>query len=59
MTNKKVLFILTDDQRFDTIHALGNQEIQTPHLDELVASGICFEQAHIPEGDQRGSLYAL
>ncbi|MBP1041463.1 sulfatase-like hydrolase/transferase [Vagococcus sp. BWB3-3] len=50
MTNKNVLFILTDDQRFDTIHALGNQEIQTPHLDELVASGISFEQAHIPGG---------
>ena len=31
-----VLFILTDDQRFDTIHALGNDEIQTPHLDKLV-----------------------
>ncbi|MFT5369138.1 MAG: arylsulfatase A-like enzyme, partial [Candidatus Latescibacterota bacterium] len=25
-----VLFFFTDDQRFDTIHALGNSEIQTP-----------------------------
>lgn len=50
MRKKNILFILTDDQRFDTIHALGNKEIQTPHLDELVASGISFEQAHIPGG---------
>lgn len=50
MTNKNIVFILTDDQRFDTIHALGNPDIQTPHLDELVASGISFEQAHIPGG---------
>ncbi len=31
--NKKqynVLVILTDDQRFNSIHALGNSEIQTP-----------------------------
>jgi arylsulfatase A-like enzyme len=29
-----VLFIVTDDQRFDTIHALGNDEIITPNLDK-------------------------
>lgn len=50
MTQMNLLFILTDDQRFDTIHALGNPDIQTPHLDELVANGTTFEQAHIPGG---------
>ncbi|MCF7838435.1 MAG: sulfatase-like hydrolase/transferase, partial [Candidatus Marinimicrobia bacterium] len=45
-----VLLFLTDDQRFDTIRALGNPEIQTPHLDALVASGTAFTQAHIPGG---------
>ena len=45
-----VLFILTDDQRFDTIAALGNTRIKTPNLDRLVASGTCFTQAHIPGG---------
>lgn len=45
---KNVLFILTDDQRFDTIAALGNQVIQTPHLDYLVENGMSFTQAHIP-----------
>ena len=30
-----VLLILTDDQRADTIGALGNPHIRTPNLDEL------------------------
>lgn len=51
MTEKpNVLFILADDQRFDTIHALGNEEIQTPNLDRLAAEGTAFTQAHIPGG---------
>ena len=45
-----VLFILADDQRFDTIHALGNEEIMTPNLDRLVAEGTAFTRAHIPGG---------
>jgi len=48
--NKKqynVLVILTDDQRFNTIHALGNSEVQTPNIDRLVNSGTTFTQAHI------------
>ena len=45
-----VLFILTDDQRAGTIHALGNEEIQTPHMDWLVHAGTSFVNAHIPGG---------
>ena len=45
-----VLLFFTDDQRFDTISALGNSEIQTPNLDALVASGTTFTRAHIPGG---------
>ena len=47
---KNVLFIVTDDQRFDTIHALGNPQISTPNLDRLAARGTAFMQAHIPSG---------
>jgi choline-sulfatase len=32
-----VLFLMTDQQRFDTIAALGNSKILTPNLDRLVA----------------------
>ncbi|MFI3212958.1 MAG: sulfatase-like hydrolase/transferase [Eubacteriales bacterium] len=45
-----ILFIVTDDQRYNTIHALGNEEIITPNLDRLVAMGTAFTQAHIPGG---------
>lgn len=41
-----VLFVLTDDQRFDTIRALGNTEIQTPTLDKLVERGFHFTNAY-------------
>ena len=42
-----ILFLLTDDQRHDTIAALGNDQIRTPHLDRLVASGVAFRKAYI------------
>jgi arylsulfatase A-like enzyme len=40
-----VLFLLTDDQRPDTIHALGNEAIETPHLDALAKRGVAFTRA--------------
>lgn len=45
-----ILFFFTDDQRFDTIHALGNNQIITPNMDRLVRNGTAFTQAHIPSG---------
>jgi arylsulfatase len=41
-----ILWICTDQQRWDTIHALGNPHIQTPNLDRLVKEGVAFEYAH-------------
>ena len=41
-----ILLITTDQQRFDTIAALGNQHIYTPHLDWLVDEGITFTRAY-------------
>ncbi|MFQ5732529.1 MAG: sulfatase-like hydrolase/transferase [Planctomycetaceae bacterium] len=40
-----VLFLLSDDQRPDTIAALGNPHIKTPHLDALVRRGTAFTRA--------------
>ncbi len=37
-----VLFFFTDDQRADTISALGNPHIQTPVIDSLVERGFVF-----------------
>lgn len=44
MPQPNVLFILSDDQRFDTIHALGQPHIQTPNLDDLVRRGVAFSR---------------
>ena len=43
-----VLLILTDDQRPDTIHALGNRLIETPNMDRLVREGSTFTRAVSP-----------
>ena len=45
-----VLFFFTDDQRFDTIGALGDPRVKTPNLDKLAARGTTFKHAHIPGG---------
>lgn len=41
-----VLFLFTDDQRADTIGALGNSVIKTPNLDRLVRTGFAFGNAY-------------
>jgi arylsulfatase A-like enzyme len=41
-----VLFLFTDDQRADTIAALGNPAIQTPNLDRLARAGFVFDNAY-------------
>jgi len=41
-----ILWICTDQQRYDTIHALGNDHIRTPNLDRLVAEGVAFTRAY-------------
>jgi arylsulfatase A-like enzyme len=46
-----ILFIFTDDQRADTIHALGNKFIRTPNLDRLVQKGTTFRRAYCLGGN--------
>src|SRR5438067_725125 len=41
-----LLFIFSDDQRYDTVHSLGNAEIQTLVLDSLVARGFHFDNVY-------------
>ena len=49
MTHRpNILLLFTDQQRFDTIAALGNPYIQTPTLDRLVAEGTSFTSAYTP-----------
>ena len=41
-TKDNILLITTDQQRFDTINAWGNQSIFTPHLNYMAAMGTSF-----------------
>jgi arylsulfatase A-like enzyme len=41
-----IVFIFTDDQRWDTVGALGNPEIHTPNVDRLVQRGFHFNNAY-------------
>ena len=54
-----VLLLVSDDQRPDTIAALGNKIIRTPNLDRLVRRGTAFTRAIAPDpvfGNARGYL---
>lgn len=41
-----ILLVVSDDQRPDTIHALGNAVVETPALDRLAAQGTSFTRAY-------------
>ena len=49
MTDERpnIIFIITDQQRFDTIQALGFDYMDTPNLDRLVNEGVTFTNCHI------------
>ncbi len=42
-----ILFLLTDDQRYDTLGCNGNSIIHTPHLDALARRGVSFDRAFV------------
>lgn len=42
-----IIFLLTDDQRYDAMGAMGNSIIQTPNMDKLAMAGILFQNAYV------------
>ncbi|MEO2014641.1 MAG: sulfatase-like hydrolase/transferase [Fuerstiella sp.] len=46
MPSPNILWLCTDQQRYDTIHSLGNDLIRTPNIDKLVDEGVAFTQAY-------------
>ena len=48
MNRPNILHVFTDQQRFDTIAALGNGIIKTPNLDRLCREGVAFTNAYTP-----------
>ena len=41
-----IIFIYTDDQRFDTVGVIGNNQVYTPNLDKLAFNGAVFSNTY-------------
>jgi len=46
LSKPNIMFIIADDQSYNTVHAYGNDEIRTPNIDRLAAEGITFTHAY-------------
>ncbi|MGB5821112.1 MAG: sulfatase [Saonia sp.] len=42
-----IIFLLTDDQRWDALGAMGNTIVKTPHLDQMAKNGLLFNNAYV------------
>ncbi len=42
-----IVLVVTDQQRYDTIAALGHPHVDTPNLDRLAREGVSFDQCHV------------
>ncbi|MEZ6114308.1 MAG: sulfatase-like hydrolase/transferase [Pirellulaceae bacterium] len=42
-----IIFIITDQQRFDTIRGLGFDYVDTPNLDRLIEEGVTYTDCHV------------
>lgn len=47
VSRPNIIFLLTDDQRWDTLGCYGNEIIHTPNLDELSRRGVTFDRAFV------------
>ena len=59
MAHTNLLFIFTDEQRYDTLAAYGNSRIQMPNLNRLASCSTVFERAYVTQPvctPSRGSL---
>ena len=44
-----LLFLFTDEQRYDTLGAYGNRLIETPHLNRLAETSTVFERTYVTQ----------
>lgn len=44
-----VVYIFTDQQRYDTMSVYGNDDIKTPNLNELAKNSIVFDKAYVSQ----------
>ena len=41
-----IVFLMTDDQRWDTLGCYGRTDVLTPHIDQLSEQGVTFDNAY-------------
>lgn len=59
-TRPNVVLVITDQQRFDSIAALGHDHVDTPNLDRLVNEGVAATNAYVASpscAPSRASLF--
>ncbi len=49
MSQPNLLFIFTDEQRFDTLACYGNQRIEMPNLNRLASQSVVFDRAYVSQ----------
>ncbi len=42
-----IIFLLTDDQRWDALGCMGNKILRTPNIDRIASEGVIFENAYV------------
>jgi arylsulfatase A-like enzyme len=59
-TRPNVIFILTDDQRFDSLSMTGQAVTETPNIDRLAEEGVFFKNAFVTSpicGPSRANIF--
>ncbi len=51
-----VLFILTDDQRWDALGIAGNKHLKTPNMDRIGKEGVYFKNTFCTTSRVAGSI---
>ena len=54
-----VLFIMTDQQRYDMLSCAGNRYVSTPSLDRLAENGVRFEHNYCANPVSMPSRFAM
>ncbi len=58
--HRRIIFIMTDTQRWDMVGCYGNPAMHTPHIDRLAADGMRFERAYTTQpvcGPARSAIF--
>lgn len=54
-----ILFIMTDQQRYDMLSCAGNRYVSTPSLDQLANNGVRFERNYCANPVSMPSRFAM